>query len=125
VAVRPSGAYHHRVLLRANEGAQSLACSPKVTLEFIAMSTIRTLSAAVFAALIALSTASQAQQATDAPASAAAKPMAKHDHAATKGMPSAHAKAANPADAASAPEAGASKAKKKINHDHTKSHKLM
>jgi hypothetical protein len=89
------------------------------------MSTIRTLSAAVFAALIALSTGSQAQQAADAPASASARPMAKHDHAATKGMPTAHANAAGTADAASAPEAGASKAKKKVNHDHTKSHKLM
>jgi hypothetical protein len=76
-------------------------------------------------ALIALSAGAQAQQATDAPASAVAKPTAKHDHAATKGMPTAHAKAAGPADAASAPEAGASKTKKKVNHDHTKSHKLM
>jgi hypothetical protein len=94
-------------------------------LELIAMSTIRTLCAAVFAALIALSAGAQAQQATDASASSSAKPMAKHDHAATKGMPAAHAMAGSPAGAASAPEAGASKARKQVKHDHTKSHKLM
>ena len=90
------------------------------------MSTTHTLATASFIALIALTAPAQAQTASAASAPAAgakvssdcAKPMARHDHAAERGMPAAKS-AAMPC----APAAAASATSKKPAHDHAKFHK--
>lgn len=90
------------------------------------MTIIRILSAALIVCLPALNAAAQSRpsDAAPAPATAAAsmpmdcaKPIAKHDHAAEKGMPKTQsAGPCPPAKAASAP-------KSKSTHDHGKFHK--
>lgn len=103
-------------------------------LEFLAMSTIRTLSATFFAASIALSGAVQAQSAPAASMPVAgsamshdcAKPMRKHDHGAEKGTPTPAAKSAPCAAATAAPApAAAASAAKKPGHNHSTFHKTM
>jgi hypothetical protein len=102
---------------------------------FIVMTTFRVLSAAIFATSMALAGAAQAQPAPAAsmPMAGAstpqdcAKPMAKHDHGAEKGTPSAKTMAAPcaPMSAAPKPADAASTPKKLGNHDHAKMHKSM
>jgi hypothetical protein len=92
------------------------------------MTTVRILSAAIFASSMLMTGAVQAQP---APAASVpqdcAKPMAKHDHGAEKGMPSAKTMSAPcaPMAAASKPADAASSPKKTLNHDHAKMHKSM
>lgn len=103
-------------------------------LEFHTMTTIRTLSAAIFAAAIALSGTVLAQSAPSAsmPTAGAAmsydcaKPIRKHDHGAEKGTPTPMARSAPcaVAAAASAPAAAATSAKKP-GHNHSTFHKTM
>ena len=91
------------------------------------MTAFRVLSAALTASLTALSAAAQSRPAdiASAPTTATApmrkecaKPIARHDHAAEKGMPKSQATAepCPPVTAASAP-------KSKLTHDHAKFHK--
>ena len=90
------------------------------------MTTFRILSAALIVSSIALTAAAQSRPAEMAstPMSAAsmpmdcAKPMAKHDHAAEKGMPKTQS-AAGPCP----PLAAASKPKSEARHDHAKFNK--
>lgn len=107
-----------------------------ISLEFIVMTTIRTLSAAFFLAAVALTASAQTP-----PADGASMPMmggeakamphdcakgvAKHDHGAERGSPRAKSADCGPASAAAAPEAAASGAKAKKPHDHAKFHKNM
>lgn len=98
------------------------------------MTTIRTLSAAIFAAAVALSGTALAQSAPAAsmPMAGAtaphdcAKPIRKHDHGAERGTPTPMARSAPcaVAAAASAPAAAASSAKKP-GHNHSTFHKTM
>jgi hypothetical protein len=112
---------------------RSIEPTASILLEFIVMSTIRTLLASFLFASAALSASAQTQPAAGASAPMGgammsqdcAKPMAKHDHGADKGMPRPTAKA-EPCmgDAgATAPAASASAPKKQPNHDHSKFHK--
>ncbi len=98
------------------------------------MTTIRILSAAIFAASIALSGTVQAQSAPAASMPMAggtmshdcAKPIRKHDHGAEKGTPTPMATSAPCAVAAAASEpAAAASSAKKSGHDHSKFHKTM
>jgi hypothetical protein len=99
------------------------------------MSTLRNLSAALFAVAVALTTSVQAQTAPagampmtgDAMSHDCAKPMRKHDHGAEKGTPTPSAASApcTAAMAAPAPAEAASSAKKAAGHDHSKFHKTM
>lgn len=88
------------------------------------MTTIRILSAALFVTLIALTASAQAQPMSGAStpmASASmphdcARPMAKHDHSAEKGMPTPKSMSGP-----CAPAAAASASKAKPRHDHASS----
>lgn len=87
------------------------------------MTTIRILSAAIFVASIALTANAQSQPMSGASAPMAgasmphdcARPMAKHDHSAEKGMPTPKSMSG---PCAPATAASASKAKAKARHDH-------
>lgn len=105
-------------------------------LEFIVMSTIRTLSAAFILATLALTAIAQTPPAAGASMPMmggeamamphdCAKGMAKHDHGAERGSPRPKSADCGPAGAAAAPEAAASGAKAKQRHDHSKFHKNM
>jgi hypothetical protein len=101
-----------------------------ISLEFIVMSTFRTLLASVLFASAALSATAQTQPTAGASAPMGgammsqdcAKPMAKHDHGAEKGTPRPMSKSGRCAagTAASAPEGAAStaQAKKLPKHNH-------
>lgn len=90
------------------------------------MTTIRILSAALFVTSIALTAPAQAQPAAadSAPMTSAsmptdcAKPMARHNHGADKGMPTTKSMS-EPC----APAAAASSPKARVRHDHTRFHK--
>ena len=99
------------------------------------MTTTRMLSTAICATLIELTSTVQAQpapaasmpMASNAMPKDCAKPMARHDHGAEKGTPSAKTMSANCAQAAAAtmPADAASTPKQKPIHNHSKVHKTM
>jgi hypothetical protein len=109
---------------------RSTAPIASISLEFIVMSTIRTLLASFLFASVALSAAAQTQPAASAsmPMGGAmmsndcAKPMAKHDHGAEKGTPRPMSKsgpcAAGAAATAQEGAASTAQSKKLPKHNH-------
>jgi hypothetical protein len=97
------------------------------------MSTIRTLFVSAFVASVALAASAQTPPAAgasmpmggDMMSNDCAKPMARHDHGAERGMPRAKTTAGPcmPDASASAPAEAAPAAKKPLRHDHSKFHK--
>lgn len=99
------------------------------------MTTIRILSVAIFAAASTLTATAQTAPAPAAsmPMAGAtmpldcAKPMAKHDHGAERGMPTSKTKSVpcTPTVAATTTSESASAPKKQLKHNHSTFHKTM